>query len=393
MGTTSYEAAATAGASAQSLPVTVNKSAASVGLTDVQAAAFYSGSNGINVSIPNIAGVATYALTVPGKYLTGQDGLPTLTLDTDIGTVTMPSDMLSNIPDAAGRNAGISIGLGDASGLSDNARAAIGTRPIVQLTLKLDGQQTDWNNPGAPVTVRIPYIPTAEELLNPESIVVWYIDGSGSAVMIPNGHYDSATGCVSFETTHFSRFAAGYSSARFDDVPSDAWYAKAVRFIAARNITASTGTGIFSPGEKLTRGQFIVMLLKAYGISPDAAPADNFADAGSTYYTGYLASAKRLGIAGGVGGNLFAPDREITRQELFTLLHNALKVMDQLPTARAGKTLGDFTDAGLIAAWARDAMAQLVESGTIAGSVGLLDPEGTTTRAEIAQVLYNLLSA
>jgi hypothetical protein len=37
--------------------------------------------------------------------------------------------------------------------------------------------RTEWNNPSAPVTVSIPYTPTAAELESPESIVVWYIGG------------------------------------------------------------------------------------------------------------------------------------------------------------------------------------------------------------------------
>jgi hypothetical protein len=49
------------------------------------------------------------------------------------------------------------------------------------------------------------------------------------------------------------------------------------------------------------------MLMKAYGIAPDTNPEDNFADAGDTYYTGYLAAAKRLGISAGVGN----PDHTI----------------------------------------------------------------------------------
>ncbi|HOK96095.1 MAG TPA: S-layer homology domain-containing protein, partial [Anaerohalosphaeraceae bacterium] len=73
------------------------------------------------------------------------------------------------------------------------------------------------------------------------------------------------------------------------------------------------------------------MLMKAYGIAPDTDPKDNFADAGATYYTGYLAAAKRLKISKGVGNNMFAPYIEITRQEMFTLLYNALKVIGKLP--------------------------------------------------------------
>jgi hypothetical protein len=55
------------------------------------------------------------------------------------------------------------------------------------------------------------------------------------------------------------------------------------------------------------------MLIRAYGISPDDNPADNFVDAGNTYYTGYLAAAKRLGITKGIGDNQFAPEQAITR--------------------------------------------------------------------------------
>ena len=116
-------------------------------------------------------------------------------------------------------------------------------------------------------------------MANPENIVIWYIDGSGNAVCVPNGRYDPDTGTVTFTTTHFSDYAVVYNKVTFRDVAADAWYSKAVSFIAAREISAGTGDGRFSPEAKLTRGQFIVMLMKAYGITPDANPQDNFADA------------------------------------------------------------------------------------------------------------------
>ena len=47
----------------------------------------------------------------------------------------------------------------------------------------------------------------------------------------------------------------------------------------ARCITNGVGNNCFGPGMKLTRGQFIVMAMKAYGIEPDINPTDNFADA------------------------------------------------------------------------------------------------------------------
>ena len=54
-------------------------------------------------------------------------------------------------------------------------------------------------------------------------------------------------------------------------------------------------TGNFSPESTLTRGQFIVLLLRAHGIAPAENSSENFADAGNTWYTGYLAAAKETG--------------------------------------------------------------------------------------------------
>lgn len=161
-------------------------------------------------------------------------------------------------------------------------KAAVGTRPLIQLTLSIDGRQTEWSNPGAPVTVAIPYTPTTEELAHPESILTWYLDGSGNPVCVPSGHYDPATGTVTFTATHFSKYAVGYNPVSFNDVASGAWYHGAVSFIAARGITSGTTATTFSPDATLTRGQFITMLLRAYGITSDTSATDNFSDAGNT---------------------------------------------------------------------------------------------------------------
>ena len=63
-----------------------------------------------------------------------------------------------------------------------------------------------------------------------------------------------------------------------------------------------------------------------------------------------------------------------------------------MPEGKAGRSLSSFTDAGSIAPWATEAMEHLAQTGIISGDGGRLNPVGTTTRAEMAQVLYNLLS-
>ena len=128
------------------------------------------------------------------------------------------------------------------------------------------------------------------------------------------------------------------------------------------------------------------MLMRAYEIAPDTDLENNFSDAGDTWYTGWLAEAKRLEISAGVGNNLFAPEKEITRQEMFTLLYNALNVIGQLPAGTAGNPLSSFDDAVQIAPWAKDAMALFAETG----SGGRIYPTDAATRAETAQLLYNL---
>ena len=376
------------------LPVTVdsNTDSAAVDMGSIRQDDIFANGGTTVITIPSISGVDTYTLGIPIAYLSIPDVKGTLKFSTAAGSMILPANMLAGVEGSEGKKAEISISKADANNLPDDVKAEIGDRPVIELAVTLDGKRTEWNNPQAPVKLSIPYTPTASELLNPEAIVIWYIDGSGKAVSIPNGCYDPKTGIVTFSTTHFSCYAIGYNKVSFKDVSEDEWYSKAVGFIAARGITTGAGNGLFYPGEKLTRGQFIVMVLKAYGISPDQNPTENFSDAGNTYYTNYLATAKRLGISGGVGNNRFAPDNQITRQEMFVLLYNALKATGKVPEVTGSKTLVEFSDGGQVASWARDAMTFFVQKGTISGNGGKLSPVVTTSRAEMAQVLYNLLS-
>lgn len=104
----------------------------------------------------------------------------------------------------------------------------------------------------------------------------------------------------------------------------------------------------------------------------------------------WIAAAKHLGLTDGVGNNLFAPQREITRQEMFTLLYNILKAAKQLPQADSTKALPAFSDAGQLEPWAKEAVTLLAAAGVIEGSGGKLDPTATATRAQMAQLLYKL---
>lgn len=311
-------------------------------------------------------------------------------VDAGLGIITFDDRAVEYISGTANtENISISIEKIDTFTLPQEAREKVGDRPVFDFSVRAGDTEISQFG-GGKAKISIPYTPKAGE--NENAIIVYYIDNDGK-LQTARGRYDAETGTVNFSTNHFSWYAVGYNEVTFKDVASSSWYADAVGFIAAREITKGTGDGNYSPKEMLTRGQFIVMVLRAYEIEPDDNPVDNFADAGNTYYTNYLAAAKRLGISKGIGNNLYAPDNEITRQEMFTLLYNTLKVIDELPGSTDGKSLSSFRDADQIASWAKEAMTLFTRTGIIRGNGGgELLPVGTATRAEMAQVLYNILS-
>ncbi|MGF7059921.1 S-layer homology domain-containing protein [Brassicibacter mesophilus] len=343
------------------------------------------------LSIPKISGAKSYALEVPvGLITSSNNGL--ITFDTPLGSITLSRVMFSAMSENLDKTTSITIESGDKSLLPRKIGEAIGERPFTKFTMLVDGKEIDLKESYIPISISIPYTLNDDELFNAESMVIWHIDEGGNVGSIPNGVYNATTRTMKFHTNYFCDYGIVYNKINFKDVGNDQWYSKAVNFIAARGITTGTGNGNFSPDDKLTRGQFITMLMRAYGFSPDVYPADNFADAGNTYYTNYLSSAKALGISQGVGNNRYEPEREITRQEMFVLIYNALKIIGSLPEGSSEMTMADFTDAEQIESWAKQAITLLIEKGTITGSAGELNPTRRATRAEMAQIMFNLLS-
>ncbi len=327
-----------------------------------------------------------YDVTIDFRKVTGGS----VTIATQYVEVTFDETAAEYISETAGSGSIVlSIVNADTSSLSAEAQALIGDRPAYEFTLSAGN--TDLSSFGGGLAyVTIPYEPADDEDVN--RIVIYYITDDGELIVMTDSNYDGTSINAKFSTGHFSMYAVGYSDVAFDDVSEDAWYYDAVTFCAAREITTGTGDDLFSPDATLTRGQFIVMLMRAYGIEADEGATDHFDDAGDTYYTDYLASAKRLGITTGVGDNLFAPEENITRQDMFTLLYRALDILGELPETDGTASLSDFSDADEISDYAEEAMETFVAAGVISGSGGKLDQLGSSTRAQLAQVLYNLLS-
>jgi hypothetical protein len=290
----------------------------------------------VEIVVGNTAASNVVNVTISGSAV-GQLAIQTdtaVSVSTGIGMVTFNAQAVDSISSDAGTaNISIEIEKVNASTLTEQAQALIKDRPVYDFSVTAGQKQISSFGDGS-AHIRIPY--TLRDGEDPSAVVVYYIDDAGNIQTI-SGAYHANTGTVDFTTAHFSKYAVGYNEVTFTDVKDNDWYGDAVSFIAARGITAGTTAQTYSPEATLTRAQFLVMILRAYGIKPDEKPTDNFADAGNDYYTGYLASAKRLGIATGIGENCFAPAANISRQDMFTLLYRVLKVLNALPATRTGK--------------------------------------------------------
>ena len=174
----------------------------------------------------------------------------------------------------------------------------------------------------------------------------------------------------------------------FTDLDSYGWAKDAITDLSQRGVVKGVSADRFGPGQNIKRGDFMLMLARAYSLS--AVSSDNFRDVpvGSYYYDA-IAAARTLGVAKG-DGDLFKPESPITRQEALALLHRTLTLNGQeLPAG--GSALDGFIDAALVAAWARDATGSLVAAGVIQGSNNAVNPLGLLTRAEMAVILKRAL--
>jgi hypothetical protein len=372
-------------------PVSVNTDTGSAAV-DISGAAAESIVNGgsTTVTVPPIPGVSSYTANLSSSSLSGSSGEGTLTLDTSLGSVTIPGNMLSGT--GLTGDAGITIGTDNKENLPDAVKEALGDRPILQLTLTVNGRQTSWSNDSAPVTVSIPYSPTAAELADPEHIVVWYIDGSGNAVSVPNGRYNPETGTVTFSTTHFSRYAVAYVHKTFGDLGTVEWARKPIEVMASKGIISGTSATTYSPAANITRADYLVLLIKTLGLTADFE--DNFDDVQpGAYYYEAVGIAKKLGITGGIGNNRFNPQDPISRQDMMVMTARALEHFKGLKLTTDLTVLDHFSDKDDVAGYATGSLATLVKEGLIAGSGERLNPRAQTTRAEAAVFLYRIYNA
>ena len=176
----------------------------------------------------------------------------------------------------------------------------------------------------------------------------------------------------------------------FTDVKKNDWFYANVQYVVENNLMNGVAEDKFAPNDTLTRAMLVTVLYRNAG-EPSVNKSIPFADVDmDSWYANAVIWAKQNGIVNGVNDTEFAPDANITREQIATIMfrYAQYKGMDAV-------TLEDnlhFTDADEISEFAVSAMNWAVGTGLMNGkSATTLNPKDNATRAEIAAILQRFI--
>lgn len=177
-----------------------------------------------------------------------------------------------------------------------------------------------------------------------------------------------------------------YPGTPFTDI-KEHWGRDAIKWAYGEKLFSGVGETEFGPEGKMERGMIVTVLHRLAG-EPAPQQGSAFRDIGSTWYTNAVRWAAENGIVNGESAQYFNPGGKVTREQVAKILYGYAAKYGKDVSANPG-ALSGFSDQGKISSWAREAMEWAVSHGVINGSGGKLDPGGSATRAEVAQIFYN----
>ena len=183
--------------------------------------------------------------------------------------------------------------------------------------------------------------------------------------------------------------AAKVEGLPFTDVTSGDWFYDAVAYVYDKGMMEGTTDTTFAPAMNLTRSM-IAQVLYNLEERPEAPGASGFTDvAAGAWYADAVNWAAARGIVKGYDTGAFGPEDSVTREQLAAILYRYAQVKGY-DTTQGGMAVREFSDSASISDWAQEAMAWAVNAQVLSGKGnGVLDPQGTATRAEVAQMLMN----
>ena len=342
-----------------------------------------------------------------------------LTITTPVGNLSFDETAISAISEeAAGSSIKITVGKADTSKLSETQRQAISYRPVYELNLT-SGDQVISDFGGGKVSVSLPYTLAKGE--QAENIHIFYVNGDGKLILVEGASYNEKTGLVTFTIEHFSYYVIGYQTAdKFTDVKSGSWFYDNVMYLVNEGVIKGKGDNMFAPNDSITRAEFVQILYSMAQAETDStgsavtsntvAVTDSvkaetvFNDVKSSAWYGKAVTwAFENGVTAGVAGSdgtlSFAPNANISRQDMAVMIQNFTNKIEKKSIAATVPTAA-FTDDSDIAVYAKEAVSLMQQGGIINGiskknasgdTVTLFSPKNCATRAEAATMIAKLL--
>ncbi len=226
------------------------------------------------------------------------------------------------------------------------------------------------------------------------------IENSGNVVPVPSKtEVKSGATYITADTLKDGAYAAISASHSFTDTPS--WAIAPTNQLASRLILENATGGKINPSEAITRAETVKIMSRTLGILSDMSGASSFFDVISTdNYFNAVMSTVQYKIIAGYPDSTFKPSNKLTREEAMTVVARALRFMKgknvsaspDMSETEADGILARFTDGKNVGAWAKADIAECVQAGVVNGdNNGRLNPKANVTRAELIQLMYNIL--
>lgn len=178
----------------------------------------------------------------------------------------------------------------------------------------------------------------------------------------------------------------------FTDVKSGNWFYDAVKYAYAQGLMTGTSATTFAPNGTMNRAMIVTVLYRLEK-SPAVTGASKFTDVpAGQWYSNAVAWAAANKIVNGYDETTFGPMNAVTREQMAAILFRYEQVKG-LENVTLEENLNRFPDQNKISAYAIPALQWAVGQKIINGNAdGTLDPTGTATRAQVAQIFTNLLN-
>ena len=176
-----------------------------------------------------------------------------------------------------------------------------------------------------------------------------------------------------------------FTESTFADVKKADWHYESVKYVYENNLMQGTGNG-FEPESKMSRAMLVTVLYRMAN-PEEKANNHNFADVpAGQWYTDAVAWAAENNIVSGVSENKFAPNEDITREQMALIIYRFAKMQGY--DVEDSADLSQFADTDDISDWALDAIRWANKTELVNGtSETTLSPKATATRAQVAAIL------